>query len=277
MSDCAFLISEGDITVKVPAHKYVLGGYRPEFYNLFYLMKSDSDEIPINDVSVENFKKFLEFVYTETTELSLENLEIMMMLAVRYSVESFKDLCVEFLTKSITDENVITLMDKYSVYEIHNFETECIKIISKYRLIFDDQLFYEISNRTLTTILKSKELKDFKEITIFKGVDKWSEVFCDKNNQAVNSRNKRMALGEALKYIRFGTMMSEEFSSCTLNEQSSILSPAEIVKIFYFICTSGQTNCPYSGVKRLTSMKRVNFCTGLSVNKQFVRLFGSAC
>lgn len=170
MSDCTFLVDVENTIVKIPAHKYILGGKSPEFYSLFYLMKADSDEIPINDVSIENFTKFLEFIYTEKTELSLDNLEEMMLMAVRYSVESLKNFCGNFLIKNVTGENVFPLMEKYSDYDITNFEIECLKKLRKNPLIFEDPSFYEISNATLTTILKSEELQGFKEITIFKGV-----------------------------------------------------------------------------------------------------------
>lgn len=254
MSDCSFLVKEGKSTRKIPAHKYILGGYSPEFYNLFYLMVANSNEIPIDEFSVKSVTSFLEFLYTEKTEMSMENIGDLFKLAERYSVECLKTACGGFLLQNITVDNVLSVLDTYSIYELPELETECLKVISSKPLCFEDPSFFEISNRTLTTILKSEELtNDSTENIIFEATNKWTERYCAKIGKQINSANKRLALGDALQYIRFGAMTISEFTTCS-NFDNSILTPTETVEIYQFLGSDGKLKCKYSSKKRLKDL-----------------------
>lgn len=243
MSDCSFIVIDGLGRTIIPAHKYILGGNSADFYNLFYLMKS-SDEIPIKGTSIENFILFLEFLYTEKTKLTIENVEDQLKLAKRFSVNHFEDFCCSFLTQNVTEGTALTFLEKYSDYLMPDLTKKCIQIISNSKTTFESPSFLKITIKTLTEILKSKELKGFREITIYNGVNKWAENFCQENQKAVNSDNKRLAVKPAIKYIRFASMTFEEFTSCTLN--NSILINSEIVEIMQFFGTSGETDCSFS-------------------------------
>lgn len=246
MSDCAFRITLEN--VKIPAHKYILGGSSAVFYNFYYEMKANFNEITVEDVSVDNFLVFLKFLYTGKNEFNMKNIADILKLADRYSINNLTQICSDFLIKKLKIDNALNFMERYSTYQLNNFDDFCINLISKNRLIFENSLFYEISKNTLQKILISKELSGFKEITIYNGVNKWAERFCQKNQQLVNSENKRSALGSALHFIRFGTMNIQEFTSCTVN--NPILNTGEIESIFIYIGSDGKTDCKYSGEKR---------------------------
>lgn len=252
MSDCSFLVEEvttdGPQITKIPAHKYILAASSPEFFNLFYLMKPDSDDIPINDVTSENLVAFLEFLYTEYTKITMDNIDSLLELSGRYSVVSLKNECGEFVVNNINVENVFIQMDKYLMYEFNNFEITCLVEISNFPGIFSNPAFVKISNNTLTTILKSKYLIGFKEFVIFKSVNNWAEVYCDDNNQQINSKNKRLALGPALKFVRFAAMTTEEFTLFTADNPVLLLQ--ETLKIFQFFGSLGRFKCSYSAEKR---------------------------
>lgn len=111
MSDCSFLIIEETMKTVIPAHKYVLGGNSVDFYNLFYLMKSSSDVIPIEDVSADIFTIFLEFLYNETADLTMENVKDILKLGKRFSVRHFEEFCCEFLSNNLNMDTVFFVMD----------------------------------------------------------------------------------------------------------------------------------------------------------------------
>lgn len=253
MSDCCFLVKDGESTTKIPAHKYILCGYSPEFYNLFYLMEANSNEIPIDEFSVESVTSFLEFLYTEKTDVSMENIIDILKLAKRYSVECLKTVCGKFLLQNITVDNVLSVLD--SIDEWPEMETKCLQVIGSKRLCFEDPLFVEISIRTLTTILKSKELEGFTEIMIFEGTNKWTERFCAKMGQTINSENKRLALGDAFQYIRnsFRSMTIPEFTKCSMLD-NFILTPTETVEIFQLIGSDGEMVKPSSKNRSITKL-----------------------
>lgn len=255
MSDCAFRIKLENI--KIPAHKYILGGSSVVFYNYFYDMKANFNEITVEDVSSDSFLVFLKFLYTGKKEFNMRNISDILKLADRYSINNLTQICSQFLKKKINIDNALSFIEKYSNYQLNNFDEFCINLISKNHLIFENSLFYEISNTTLQKILSSKELSGFREITIYNGVNKWAERFCQKNQQTVNSENKRSALGAALHFIRFGTMNIQEFTPCTMN--NPILNDREIKSIFTYIGSGGKTDCKYSGEKRKRNRNILKF------------------
>lgn len=258
MSDCSFLVNDGTIVTKIPVHKYILGGCSEVFYDLFYKNNLQNlKEISINYVSVKSLTKFLEYLYTETIEFNMEIIGDLLKLSQRYGIENLKEICGVFLISNLNQETAFSSLERYSEFELPNFETACLKVVRQNRLIFDDPSFYEISNRTLTTILKSDELKGFKEITIYEAVLNWAKLYCEKNNQLANSENKRMALGPALQYIRFCAMTVQEFTTCC--EDNTILSQTEMIEIYQNLGTNGLFNCKYSGESRGIILNKLKF------------------
>lgn len=127
MSDCSFIIDDGDNNkIKIPAHKYILGGYNIDFYQLFYLMEADSSEIPITDVTVGAFKVFLKYVYTEKTNLSMLNISEVLKLMKRFYTKCFKDYCEEFLIKQLNPTNFFEIMELSKLYEMKKLFSKCI-------------------------------------------------------------------------------------------------------------------------------------------------------
>lgn len=246
MSDCSFIVIEGTKKTQIPAHKCILGSNSEEFYNLFYLLKANN-EIPIDDTSAKDLISFLQFLYTDTTLLTMDNISELIKLAKRYSVNHFKGFCEVFLSANINITTALSIMDMDG-YNFPNLIRECVKLISQNPLILQSPSFFKISIKTITDLLKSEQLKEIEEIMIFDGIDKWAEDFCRENNQTVNSCNKRLSVLPALPYIRFASMSSKEFTSCTVG--NSILIQTEIVEIFQSICSGGQIKCMFSDIKR---------------------------
>lgn len=119
MSDCSFIVQDGENKIKLPAHKYVLGGCSWEFYNFFFLMEAASNEIPITDVSVEVVKIFLEFIYRESVQLNNEIIWDVLKLAERYSVKGVKVCCDEFLSSQrFIAGSEIQIFEKVTEYKL---------------------------------------------------------------------------------------------------------------------------------------------------------------
>lgn len=186
-------------------------------------------------------------------------------LSQRYGIENLKEICGVFLITNLNQETAFSSLEKYCEFDLPNFESACLKIVRQNPLIFDDPSFYEISNKTLTTILKSDELKGFKEITIYEAVLNWAKLYCEKNKQVDNSENKRLALGPALQYIRFCAMSVQEFTTCC--EDNTILNQEEVISIYQSLGTNGLFNCKYSGESRGIILKKLN----MSDNPVFVK------
>lgn len=63
-----------------------------------------------------------------------------------------------------------------------------------------------------------------------------------KNNQIINSENKRFSVKPVLQYIRFESMPFNDFALCTLN--NSILTPSKIIKIIQLIGSNSEEAPP---------------------------------
>lgn len=258
MSDCVFVIQDGDKTIKIPCHKYILGSCSWEFYNLFYSMKADSIYIPIANFSCDVVKKFLEFIYKETTELDMKTVWDILKLAKKFGVKKLIDFCSCFLSKNVREENLIQIIQKSTEFELQEeLLINCIKVIGRLKLdFFTAAFFFQLSRNGLNNILKSDYL-DVEEIDLFRFVDNWAENICTQNKKLINGRNKRLALGDIVNNIRFGTMSINQFAKCTKNE--CFLTAQQIVDIFNSITSHGEYKCKFSSIRRLPTINHISF------------------
>lgn len=149
MSDCSFIIDEGDnCKIQIPAHKYILGGFNVDFYQLFYLMEADSSEIPITDVTVGAFKLFLKYVYTGKTNLTMLYISDVLKLMKRFSTKCFKNYCEEYLIKQLNVTNYNEIMEISKLYGMKKLLLKCKSFKSS-----ADDWFYDVKHIFLTIIL----------------------------------------------------------------------------------------------------------------------------
>lgn len=248
MSDCAFVIEEGVNKRKFPCHKYILGASSWEFYNYFYLMVVDSNEIPISDVSAMGLTMFLEFLYKETTELDMIRIWDVVNLAVRFAVNNLKKFCEDFLLKQVNSRNVFFMFERSSEYNMETLMKACVKLMYLNDFEFSESpALLHLSKVSLTKLIKSDDLL-LKEIVIFRAVNRWAENYCRQNNKIVNSENKRFVLADSFKFIRFGLMTNAEFVECTGNHP--FLSDREIRDIFVDIGSNNILPSAFSSISR---------------------------
>lgn len=261
MSDCAFVVEEGDEKLKIPCHKYILGCCSWEFYNLFYLLTAESSDIPIVDVSSNVVEMFVEFVYKETTVLDMETVWDVLKLAKRFDVKKLISFCEIFISENVADENLFEVIENSTDFDFADkLKTECVKLLGRSQIdYFKPDIwhpFFELSKEGLAFILKSDHM-DKEEIEIFRFVNSWAENRCVRQNKPINSLHKRLFLGDVVKHIRFGTLTFVEFGECTNNE--SILTYQQITDVFNCIVSNGEQVCQFPAVKRLPTKTKILF------------------
>lgn len=253
MSDCSFVIEEGLNKRKFPCHKYILGASSWEFYNYFYLMVVESNEIPISDVSAMGLTMFLEFLYKETTELDMIRIWDVVNLAVRFAVNNLKKFCELFLLRQVNCGNVFFMFEKSSEYNMATLMKACTKFMYLNDFKFSESpALLQLSKVSLTKLIKSDNLM-LKEIDIFRAANRWAENYCRQNNKMVNSENKRFVLADSFKFIRFGCMTNAEFVECTGN--NPFLNDREIRDVFVDIGSNNVFPSEFSSIKRNTTKK----------------------
>lgn len=245
--DCNFIIGEASNQIRLPAHKYMLTSSSIEFN---FLLKEDQNEIIILDVAPSAVVSFLLFIYKNYTELNHEIIWDVIKLSSKFCMENLEKICEEFLlqNKSIDDENVFEILDKILNYNLPILELKIMSFISRSTVsILDSEAFNTIDKETLIKLLKFEKLPG-RENEIYKAVSRWSTNYCLLNNIQPTFDNRRNALGEALKLIRFGAMTYIEFRECT--DGNPVITLQEIFEIFQCIESKGQIKCKFSSIER---------------------------
>lgn len=97
MADIHFLLHTENRIVRVPGHKFILGGCGTEFYSFFFILKEPVREIKVYDISVNSMLDFMGFIYKGELELSTNNVYDLVVLARRYGVHKLEEICSDFL------------------------------------------------------------------------------------------------------------------------------------------------------------------------------------
>ena len=102
------------------------------------------EQVDISDISPDNFKEFLRFIYTDRVQFTEKNAEPLLAAADKYLIPTLKWKCEEYLIEYLTTENCIELM---RMADLHN--TFNLKSIT--RKDWNESTFQTISHRTSST------------------------------------------------------------------------------------------------------------------------------
>lgn len=211
--DIKFLVA-GEI---IRAHKCVLAALSPKYEAQFYGDFNDksSESIEVKDVSVAAFKEFLQLFYLDHINLSHENIYDVLDLVKSSLVDEFFEVCIDFLTKTLSAETACKSYCLAIQYECKNLMDCCEQMIrSNSESVFSSNEFNQCSPAILSNILQF-DLLNCKEIVVFDACINWAKNYCIFNGMdASNHQHLREALGSQLFHIRFGTMTFQEFMRC---------------------------------------------------------------
>ena len=100
-----FLLDDGEV---IYAHKIILTNRSQHFKSMFEvgMKEGELDAINIPSVSSNIFLLFLEFVYSSSVELSGENVAELMIVADRFTEETLKLLCQQYIESNIDHQSV---------------------------------------------------------------------------------------------------------------------------------------------------------------------------
>lgn len=219
MTDCKFIMGEGEDKLEIRLHKMVLGSCSTEFFNLWFMCEAiDVDEVVIHDVTREALQAFVFYLYNETVELNLKIVWDVLKLAKRYGVRSLINFCGPFLVKIVDSSNYLLILDKISNYELDDVEDQCLYFwsgVDNYVEIFSK--FSTISKNVLKKLIL---FNDFIEspIQVYKVLDLWAEKQCEMKQIEISTENKTLALGNFRHVVKFNKMSIEEFKSIDNNK-----------------------------------------------------------
>ncbi|XP_055303200.1 uncharacterized protein LOC129568895 [Sitodiplosis mosellana] len=241
----------GDIKFKVGheeiwAHKCVLAALSPKYETQFYgageFDDKNSNMIEVKEVTAAAFTEFLQFFYLKHFQLTHENIEHVFTLAEASLVEEFVDLCIGFLTETVSNENVCQSYYLAMKHGCENLIETCERKLS----LHSDEVFasngFIASNREVIYNILQLDSLNCKETEVFNACVAWAKNFCTENGtDPEDKKNLREAfVGTAtppvnlLHQIRFGVMSIEEFMVC-YKSYKNLFTEDEREEILYTI------------------------------------------
>lgn len=222
-------------------HKLILSIASCELEEVFYgLNKKSNSQIIIHDISIEAFKNFLNFVYTDELILNHGIVTDMLNLSDRFKMNYLKDRVTDFLTNNL---NYSSLCQSFEI--AHLFDFEKLKLRCEEMLQLDilsglsSKTIKRIDQKTLEIILKA-DLISCREYELFCSVmSGWATEKCLEKNIPANGKNLREQLGDSFKLFLFHTMTSDEFINC-MKSYNEIMEPMEAMEILMFINTGSK-------------------------------------
>ncbi|XP_031635401.1 uncharacterized protein LOC116348516 [Contarinia nasturtii] len=252
--DVSFIV-ESEV---IRAHRCVLATHSPKYKAQFYGVQPDQGEIRVDGVSADAFREFLQFFYLDEVFLTQKNIEDVLNLACQSLVNTFVNVCEEFLKYSS-----VLLIDNFCwsyrlamLYDLKSLQNKCRHFFNykTYALKVLANAGFENCDRELLPELLQLYAEKCKEIDYFNACIAWAKTACKlENKDPENGVNLRAVLGDAITNIRFGNMTIEEFAEIH-SKYDGLFSTDESIEIMYMI---GKVNGFKS--KRFNQLSRKEF------------------
>lgn len=297
LSDCTFLI-EG---IPIKAHKLILSCNSPVFEKMFYgplttTTATTTNDIIISDITLDDFKQTLEFVYTdEITIKSIVNAWSLFYVAQKYLINDFIPVCIDYIRENLTIDNLVLSYEYADFFGLEQLRKQCLNDMILYtRGIFSNRFYYHMKAHTLSTILDQNLNLDQTEL--FVCVVDWAMVECDCRNFERLPTNIIRILHDScllkclmdnlnLFYIKWKCLLAESdliyYNSYLLykdkyNEYYSEKSNTNIKQqkeIQWVSFTKGRSLYKISKRVDFKLISTSDLCSNISVNKK-IALFG---
>lgn len=240
--------------VEIPAHKCILAAFSPKYQRQFYGDFDDRNcdciELKEPNVSAAAFNEYLQFFYLDQVRLTRENIADVLFLAKESLVDEFYNECSQFLSETLSIENVCQSYELAQLHDYGDLSLSCERLIkSKLIDVFGTSGFLNSNRAVISDIIRLAGTK-CRAKCVFEACILWAKNFCSENDMDPNNNVLlRNALGDVLYEIRFDTMAFEEFvkyyrpfkSLFTEDEREEILQLIGKITDFqpqWFKCTS---------------------------------------
>lgn len=228
LADVNFEFQIDDKTIKVPAHKCILAGASKVFRAMFFGPLKEGEIVRVNDADPSAFKEFLQFFYLPEIEITMENIEAVVLLADKYDMPKYVNTCTEFLERQLTKDTIIWGYQLALSLDNEKLKQFCeMEIETHSKDVFKSDTFLRCDKAVVENILKFNSLH-CREIDLFEACIEWAETCCARDGlDQNNSENVRKQLGEFLHSIRFASMTVEEIGMITSKERYEALFSRE--------------------------------------------------
>ncbi|KAK3786959.1 hypothetical protein RRG08_037424 [Elysia crispata] len=238
------------------AHQNILAAHCTVFKAMFLDSNREREDMcfDIKDMTPQTFLTMLEYIYTNFISLNSENAVDILATTLEYGLDDLRDLCVEFLIKSLQVSNACDVMQCAVTYNQNDLkEMAMVYIEDNTQGVLFSETFKDISEDALVTIIQSSKLK-IDELDLVKAVKTWASV-----NAVADHKEIFQMARDAIKHIRLPLLSFDELSVLEEESKVDLFIPAELFASAYeFIQQGGKehTMC----TKRRGTRPREHHC-----------------
>ncbi len=203
---------------KFYAHRIVLSNRSKFFKDYYGKIHQQSDMDRMGRIRYDNpelfsdmFSKVIEYLYTGSIRLRLDNVLEVLSLAENFGVASLKVLCEKYLTKNIDDDNACHLLEISREFNAKELNMIVLKYMEKgdnIKAILKSDGFKHLRRDNLVEIIRRDNLmlSPEEEILVFNAVAAWAKATKQMEKASQSDLNA------VLSHVRFPLMSSHQLS-----------------------------------------------------------------
>jgi len=135
---------------------------------------ADNQQIVLNDVSADTFDKVLQFMYTGETELSDENVELILKAANLMKLTELTQLCVDYLTDRISFDTCLCYWSDAEQMSLDTLALACKRFcVKEFEKLGSSSLLSSLTEKMMRELLEEDELVVESEVDVCETLIKW--------------------------------------------------------------------------------------------------------
>ncbi|KAH3752539.1 BTB/POZ domain-containing protein 2-like [Dreissena polymorpha] len=253
---CDVTFRVGRDRTPIKAHSYVLMSRSCVFYDMLTMESADEHrDIEIPDVEPPVFTQLLEFLYCEKTSVDSTNVLSILHCAKKFSVVGLVQKCMECLKQSMKPDRLTVIMESAHSLADEDLRTKCLaKIVLDPLPVFNDDSVSKLCSECLSDIIKYDSLP-LLENDVFECLLKYARHKCTVDNVENTPENLRLAVGNAINFIRFPIMSSEYFTETV--EPTGLLTTKQSLTLYRYFARNRTGDTAGFETKERTPMLNV--------------------
>ena len=247
LSDVKFAVCRegGSGSKTIPAHKFVLAISSSVFFAMFYGEMAEGDCVKIPDCEYESLLEVLRFIYSDEANFNPGNVMEVLYLAKKYMLPTLAEKCSVYLKENLDASSVFHVLPQVEKYEEKDLLDHCWKLIENETVEAVKSDGFVAIERSVLEELVERDSLNIKEVELFKAVDCWAGMECEKQGLKAEGSVKRRILGERIvKGIRFPVMEQKGFAGVVLD--CGILTHKETCDLVKYFNSVPNTSLDFS-------------------------------
>ncbi|XP_052761397.1 kelch-like ECH-associated protein 1 [Mya arenaria] len=184
---------------RFPAHKIVLAGSSPYLKAMFTngMLETEQDVVEIKDFDAPTMQCLLDFMYTSTIEITVNNVQSILQGASLFGLQQLRVLSAQFLQLQLTPSNCLGIQAFADVYMCAELERAARQFIYQNFLpVAHTEEFLQLSEEKIISLLRSDQLHVMSESQVFDAAYSWLTYDKSRTESACN----------ILKHIKLGLL-----------------------------------------------------------------------